>query len=593
MGTWKLAFFLFAFGVLLSPDSFGATNSAQSQLQSKSPPIHSMADAQQLNPISCKRSAAIASCRNARGAKNKASNVYMHSECHGDPLGPLRTVDLEIALSTVLQRLERIEENCQCHGTHKPYGTLSGVNATPGDQSLYQSAPENAPDDMSDSVDSTSPSLDIPVVPPCSATPASEDQQPLWAALGSGVYILQHAVDGVQRGIIHHQSTLSRNPDDFHIEPDLAKSWIHSYFTHLSEDLFPEFLNVQLIQLMPDIVGLPNVHIDASIFVVYYCILYHGYFLHARSTPATDCATIMSKLYHRCLRALSAWELHATGTAPDFIAAYFMVRVAAERFDTELSWNMFKRACQYAESIGLHRLDKSTSPILAGLEESGVDAGRKGFWELFTMDAFFHLIHNKPLVIVRSWCEAKVNLPWLTESGLRTETATKTRFLIDSRRTFILIEFFQLLESSQAKPDPELVPKTEALCRDIDALYEEWSIGEWVRKMIASDGQLWTIAGVALEGYTCILAMLRHVDGPDIARLPLALKSSRHIVEVVGLILEAFPSPQDYRADSVLLERVARGLEVISKDVAELVPLAAAVENLNVKRQLLYISTSI
>ncbi|KAM0417074.1 hypothetical protein ACHAPT_012912 [Fusarium lateritium] len=173
------------------------------------------------------------------------------------------------------------------------------------------------------------------------------------------------------------------------IEPELAKSWIQSYFAHLSEDLFPALLNARLIQLMPDIIGLPNVHLDAAIIVVYYCILYHGCFLRRQFTLISDNARTMGKLYHRCLDAVSAWEPHATGTTTDFIAAFFMVRVAAERFDIELSWNMFKRGCQFAEKIELHRLDNDTGSASANLDKSVLNAGRKGFWELVAMDVYF------------------------------------------------------------------------------------------------------------------------------------------------------------------------------------------------------------
>lgn len=76
---------------------------------------------------------------------------------------------------------------------------------------------------------------------------------------------------------------------------------------------------------MPDIIGLPNVYLDAAIIVVYYCILYHGCFLYRQSTSVSDDAKTMSKLYHRCLDAASAWEPQATGTTTDFIAAFFMV----------------------------------------------------------------------------------------------------------------------------------------------------------------------------------------------------------------------------------------------------------------------------
>lgn len=84
------------------------------------------------------------------------------------------------------------------------------------------------------------------------------------------------------------------------------------------------------------------------------------------------------------------------------------------------------------------------------------------------MDVYFRLIHNKPPAIVASRPNAKVNLPWLAEPGSQAEeeTTITIRFLIDSRRTFILLDFLQLLEDSEGRPDPELVSKTEALCRE-------------------------------------------------------------------------------------------------------------------------------
>ncbi|CAH0023647.1 unnamed protein product [Clonostachys rhizophaga] len=410
------------------------------------------------------------------------------------------------------------------------------------------------------------------------------------------------------------------------------------YFTHLSEDLFPAFLNVRLIELMPDIIGLPNVHLDASICVVYYCILYHGCLLHRQSALASEDVETRSKLYHHCLRALLAWEPYATGTATDFVAAFSMVRVAAERFELELSWTMFRRACQYAEKIELHRLDNSVGSGLSSLGSSVLEASRKGFWELVGMDLYFHLIHDKPPAIVgAAQYDAQVSLPWVTALGLQqseeaeTEEITTLRFLIDSRRSFILMEFLQLLENTKVKPDPELVSKTEALCHKIEALYEQWEVDEWVKKMIVSDGQLWTLAGLAMEGYICILFMLRHAITTanfdtmesetidiEVARLPLTLKVSRHILQMVDLLLNAMPFmatvsvtfavlqahlPYAYlvtnllysttthssRGDAALLKRVFGGLKVISRNVVELEPLTAAIERLNmmVSRRLL------
>lgn len=138
---------------------------------------------------------------------------------------------------------------------------------------------------------------------------------------------------------------------------------------------------------------------------------------------------------------------------------------------------MVKLGCQYAEKIELHRLDNDTNLNPTRLDDPVLNASRKGFWELVTMDVYFRLIHNKPPAIMACRTDAKVNLPWLAEPGSHLEETTTTiRFLIDSRRTFILMDFLQLLEDSEARTDPELVSKTEALCRDIETLYEQWGI---------------------------------------------------------------------------------------------------------------------
>lgn len=142
--------------------------------------------------------------------------------------------------------------------------------------------------------------------------------------------------------------------------------------------------------------------------------------------------------------------------------------------------------------------------------------------------------------------------------------------------------------------------------------------------MINSNGQLWTIAGVALEGYTCIIFMLRraisahsdipekHAPGSEVVNHPLVLNASRHILEIVALLLAAIPSmstvavtfvvlqvniplaclatyllhpvsSRDCEADIVLLEHVIEGTKRISRDIEELVPLTAAMEELKDK----------
>lgn len=142
--------------------------------------------------------------------------------------------------------------------------------------------------------------------------------------------------------------------------------------------------------------------------------------------------------------------------------------------------------------------------------------------------------------------------------------------------------------------------------------------------MIDSDGQLWTIAGVALEGYTCIIFMLRRALsvysgipenqalGLEVVNHTLVLNASRHILEISALLLVAIPSmgtvavtfvvlqahiplaclatyllhpvaSRDCDTDFILLEHVAEAMREISRDVEELVPLTAAMEELKTK----------
>lgn len=143
-----------------------------------------------------------------------------------------------------------------------------------------------------------------------------------------------------------------------------------------------------------------------------------------------------------------------------------------------------------------------------------------------------------------------------------------------------------------------------------------------IKNLINSGGQLWTIAGLALEGHACILSMLRHTvnvastwedwDSPnvetresDIAIFPRALSTSRRMVEAVGSLLEIMPSSStvavtftvfqahvacaclaanlegttlpanEKNNDAVLLERVARYLDPIAAEYEEITPLSA------------------
>jgi hypothetical protein len=99
-------------------------------------------------------------------------------------------------------------------------------------------------------------------------------------------------------------------------------------------EMFKSLVNRKLINMIPDLLELPHVHLDPAIIVVYYGILYHGCALDATFEESLGNLQYLRMLYLCCLRSLPLWQREATGTTTDFIAAAFMVCYHAEATKT-------------------------------------------------------------------------------------------------------------------------------------------------------------------------------------------------------------------------------------------------------------------
>lgn len=264
-----------------------------------------------------------------------------------------------------------------------------------------------------------------------------------------------------------------------------------AYFAHMPCATFMSLIDRRLIELIPDILGLPHVHIDPVILVVYYCILYHGCFLRDSNVAPQSGVDYVRNHYIGCLRALHLWQRQAIGTATDFVAAVFFVsiesfaynlsqlimtimqtRVAAESFDYELAWKMLKLSWKYCRELKFHVLDDGD--YVGCFSSSTSNEDRRGFWELIQVDLFFRLVLDKPPVISNStW---KVNLPWLdADSGSPPQGLKATAFLAGSRVTFGVISFFALVED-ETIPKAEMLERTEAICCEIRDIFLEWRL---------------------------------------------------------------------------------------------------------------------
>lgn len=93
-------------------------------------------------------------------------------------------------------------------------------------------------------------------------------------------------------------------------------------------DMFLSLVNPRLIEMIPDLLGLPHVHLDPAILVVYYGVLYHGCALGSTVQANEEGQKYIRMLYVCCLRTLPLWQREATGSTTDLIAALTMVSSA-------------------------------------------------------------------------------------------------------------------------------------------------------------------------------------------------------------------------------------------------------------------------
>ncbi|KAG7038296.1 fungal specific transcription factor [Colletotrichum scovillei] len=589
----------------------------------------------QLNPLSVRCSRGMPTCERCKTHETecvypqRVKRKVTRTLTDRLSLGDSSTTD--DALSTILERLQRVEKHC----TTVPNGNQDLESRDGPPASVAADPPAAAPPHRQRTSSSNSAPSNLSSPAPSSvaggqatspwtsfATPSAISELDVAA-------ILKDAVDQVQRLRLQTVSAAVVT-QDVRVPPELAKQWIKNYFTHMHTDMFLSLVNPRLIEMIPDLLGLPHVHLDPAILVVYYGVLYHGCALGSTVQANEEGQKYIRMLYVCCLRTLPLWQREATGSTTDLIAALTMCRTAAECFDEELAWKMYTYACEYAQALNLHNLDAYTTTI--GQDESKLDADRKGFWELIQIDFFFRLLFNRPPAITDSMNTWKVNLPWLSSGSAPPDlnAVPTVTFLMGSRLTFILSHFFQDLESPDCD-EATIRPKAEEYCREIGQLFDEYQIEDWIQRSVASAAKAdcWLLGDVAMTGYTYIIFILRKLavlssNSPrpvscdaDIPDSPLAVEASRGMLRIVRAILVHNPYPETmcvllgiYRAyvsyacllnhilravdvrshydDIELLEEIGEVMLKGSRDDRDFMPLLRAIQSLGmeVKRRL-------
>jgi hypothetical protein len=142
-----------------------------------------------------------------------------------------------------------------------------------------------------------------------------------------------------------------------------------------------------------------------------------------------------------------------------------------------MSWKMFKLACEYCQMLDLHNLDSNPQSLLSTDETGNAvqDERRKDLWEVIQIDLFFRLTYDMPAVITNNpW---KINLPWgAPDSSPIPEGLESIAFLTNSKVTLITARYFAMLDGSGEASIHDLMARTEAMCQEIFAAIEEWSL---------------------------------------------------------------------------------------------------------------------
>lgn len=153
------------------------------------------------------------------------------------------------------------------------------------------------------------------------------------------------------------------------------------------------------------------------------------------------------------------------------------METALDNFDHGLAQKLFTLICKYAQALKFNQVDRLDGTILAKLEGRFLDHDRKRLWSLIQEDLRYRLVYDNPPLLTANMDTWNVDLPNLpVEEDFPKDYTPAIHFLVSSRLTFALSDFFHLVEQFDKGDVPDLIAKSESICIQIDNLYKEWNI---------------------------------------------------------------------------------------------------------------------
>ncbi|KAB8231246.1 fungal specific transcription factor domain-containing protein [Aspergillus alliaceus] len=346
------------------------------------------------------------------------------------------------------------------------------------------------------------------------------------------------------RRIMLQDAPVCTSEDNFSMPPERAKVLIEDCLEQLKGDLFIGLVDAELMKSLPDIIDKVHVHLHASVLLVYYLLLCQGHLI--REDGYRSCGDIVSRLYLKCINLLPQWRQGATANTTYLVGALLMSLIAAENQDFDLSWSLHRQACQFAQLLDLHNLDRYQDP--SSVDTMTFEHKRHGFWQLIQADLNFCLYHDvPPTIFATDWT---VNIPWLGFNleldGAGYPPVNIASFIANSRLTFIGMGFLEAIGKATVDPYFDLESCIESTCGKIRVTIQEWNLEDRFHKSSLLLDKLF-LADALLAGLNFIIIMNSKLPcffpSSSCKHWKSAVQTARHIVEIV--LEMGFPSPSD------------------------------------------------
>ncbi|KAH7114295.1 hypothetical protein B0J11DRAFT_540609 [Dendryphion nanum] len=361
------------------------------------------------------------------------------------------------------------------------------------------------------------------------------ENTPATATVDTAMSALEEALHDLGKLRIRSDQAL-KEKDKLKIDPEKAKECITAFINLLDNILIPglagEFIDKEILYLMPSITDSPFIKIDPGMKVVYYNALYFS----SHRVDGTGHKQAQAA-YYLCLESVPAWLDSATGSLMDCQIAALTCWSAINNFDYQLSWSFHLKSCQTATSLLLPLLSSPPSPS----QESHHNTLRVLYWHLIQTDLLFRLFYGKPPAI--KYTPGQVRPPSLLTDGNRHPGMLRTViYIVWYRYCFYTADLFWELDRMDRGVEGWEARReglVDGFCADLEALIAEWDLEARIimpdTTNLAHTPSPFLYGDLVMSIYSSIIGIKRLIRRIEDGHLPdaMTLKAARKVINLI------------------------------------------------------------